>query len=110
MNRLTITDLKEIINGHRSYSYAEQDRGNALKAFNFLESFSKNNLVYGVNTGFGPMADFTVNKEDQIKQLGEDFEASEVEPASEVEDEKPVDQKEGFVEEDDEGDIDSFFG
>ena len=39
MNRLTITDLNEIINGHRSYSYAEQDIGNALKAFNFLESF-----------------------------------------------------------------------
>jgi translation initiation factor 1A len=53
---------------------------------------------------------FGMNKEDQIKQLGEDFEASEVEPASEVEDEKPVDQKEGFVEEDDEDDIDSFFG
>jgi histidine ammonia-lyase len=67
MNRLTITDLKEIINGHRSYSYSEQDIGNALKSFNFLESFSKNNLVYGVNTGFGPMADFQVNKEDQIK-------------------------------------------
>lgn len=67
MNRLTITDLKEIINGNRSYSYSEQDIGNALKSFNFLESFSKNNLVYGVNTGFGPMADFKVNKEDQIK-------------------------------------------
>ena len=53
---------------------------------------------------------FGMNKEDQIKQLGEDFEASEVEPASEVADEKPVAQKEGFVEEDDEGDIDSFFG
>ena len=67
MNRLTITDLKEIINGNRSYSYSEQDIGNALKSFNFLKSFSKNNLVYGVNTGFGPMADFKVNKEDQIK-------------------------------------------
>jgi len=67
MNRLTITDLKEIINGHRSYSYSEQDTGDALKSFNFLESFSKNNLVYGVNTGFGPMADFKVNKENQIK-------------------------------------------
>ena len=67
MNRLTITDLKEIINGHRSYSYSEQDIANALKSFNFLKSFSKNNLVYGVNTGFGPMADFKVNKEDQIK-------------------------------------------
>ena len=62
MNRLTITDLKEIINGHRSYSYSEQDIGNALKSFNFLKSFSKNNLVYGVNTGFGPMADFKINK------------------------------------------------
>ena len=67
MNRLTITDLKEIINGHRSYSYSEQDTGDVLKSFNFLESFSKNNLVYGVNTGFGPMADFKVNKEGQIK-------------------------------------------
>ena len=67
MNRLTISDLKEIINGHRSYSYSEQDIGEALKSFNFLESFSKNNLVYGVNTGFGPMADFKVNKKDQIK-------------------------------------------
>ena len=38
MNRLTITDLKEIINGHRSYSYSEQDIGNAVKSFNFLES------------------------------------------------------------------------
>ena len=67
MNRLTITDLKEIINGHRSYSYSEQDTGDALKSFNFLESFSKNNLVYGVNTGFGPMANFKVNKKDQIQ-------------------------------------------
>jgi len=67
MNRLTITDLKEIINGHRSYSYSEQDTCDALKSFNFLESFSKNNLVYGINTGFGPMVNFKVNKKDQIK-------------------------------------------
>jgi hypothetical protein len=61
MDRLTITDLKEIINGHRSYSYSEQDTGDAVKSFNFLESFSKNNLVYGVNTGFGPMADLKLS-------------------------------------------------
>jgi histidine ammonia-lyase len=67
MNRLTITDLKEIISGDRSYSYSKQDIGDALNSFNFLESFSNNNLVYGVNTGFGPMADIKVNKEDQIK-------------------------------------------
>ena len=67
MNRLTITDLKEIINGGRSYTYNESDIKNALKSFDFLKSFSKNNLVYGINTGFGPMVDFKVQEKDQKK-------------------------------------------
>jgi histidine ammonia-lyase len=65
MNRLTITDLKEIINGDRSYTYNESDIKKALKSFDFLKSFSKNNLVYGINTGFGPMVNFKVQEKDQ---------------------------------------------
>tara|TARA_B100000795_G_scaffold85940_1_gene62469 strand:+ start:4911 stop:6398 length:1488 start_codon:yes stop_codon:yes gene_type:complete len=65
MNRLTITVLKEIINGDRSYSYNESDIKKVLKSFDFLKSFSKNNLVYGINTGFGPMVDFKVQEKDQ---------------------------------------------
>ena len=65
MNRLTITDLKEIINGDKLYSYSESELKDALKSFDFLKSFSKNNLVYGINTGFGPMVDFKVQEKDQ---------------------------------------------
>ena len=65
MNRLKITDLKEIINGDKSYAYIESDIKSALKSFDFLKSFSKNNLVYGINTGFGPMVDFKVQEKDQ---------------------------------------------
>ena len=45
MNRLTITDLKEIINGHRSYSYSEQDiakilSGNVIRVWKQNEAFA----------------------------------------------------------------------
>ena len=67
MNRLTIADLKEIIDRKTSYSYDKKDIRATLLSFDFLKSFSKNNLVYGVNTGFGPMADFKITKKDQIQ-------------------------------------------
>jgi len=67
MNKLTITDLKEIINGNKTYLFDKNDVNNSLKSFNFLKYFSKNNLVYGVNTGFGPMVDFKISQEDQAK-------------------------------------------
>src|SRR5690554_6541848 len=38
------------------------------KSFHFLETFSSNKVIYGVNTGFGPMAQYRIREEDQ-KQL-----------------------------------------
>ena len=67
MNKLTITDLKEIINGNKTYLFDKNDVNNSLKSFNFLKYFSINILVYGVNTGFGPMVDFKISQEDQAK-------------------------------------------
>ena len=34
-------------------------------SFSFLEIYSKNRIVYGVNTGFGPMAQYKIDKEKQ---------------------------------------------
>ena len=67
MKKLSIADLKEIINGNKTYLFDKKDVNNSLKSFNFLKYFSKNNLVYGVNTGFGPMVDFKISQEDQAK-------------------------------------------
>ncbi|MBU2950412.1 aromatic amino acid ammonia-lyase [Tamlana agarivorans] len=36
-------------------------------SFNFLKDFSENKTIYGVNTGFGPMAQYKINDADRIK-------------------------------------------
>ncbi len=35
------------------------------KSYNFLEDFSKNKVIYGINTCFGPMAQYKISDEDQ---------------------------------------------
>jgi len=35
--------------------------------FDFLRDFSKDKLIYGINTGFGPMAQYRIEEEDRIK-------------------------------------------
>nr|WP_315027288.1 aromatic amino acid ammonia-lyase [uncultured Chryseobacterium sp.] len=45
----------------------ELDKSLLLKvdaSFQFLKEFSKNKVIYGVNTGFGPMAQFKISDED----------------------------------------------
>lgn len=37
------------------------------ESFDFLKEFSANKVIYGVNTGFGPMAQYKINREDQIQ-------------------------------------------
>jgi histidine ammonia-lyase len=36
------------------------------KSFNFLSGFSKGKLIYGINTGFGPMAQYRIKEKDLI--------------------------------------------
>ena len=35
--------------------------------FRLLRSFSSNKLIYGINTGFGPMAQYKVNEENLLQ-------------------------------------------
>ena len=34
---------------------------------NFLKEFSENKIIYGVNTGFGPMAQYKIDDKDQVQ-------------------------------------------
>ena len=36
-------------------------------SFNFLKTFSENKTIYGVNTGFGPMAQYKIADSDRVK-------------------------------------------
>ena len=35
--------------------------------FSFLQKFSSNKLIYGINTGFGPMAQYKVNEKNLLQ-------------------------------------------
>lgn len=37
------------------------------KSFDFLKSFSENKVIYGVNTGFGPMAQYKIKDSERIQ-------------------------------------------
>ncbi|AVR46424.1 histidine ammonia-lyase [Christiangramia fulva] len=37
------------------------------KSFDFLKDFSQNKIIYGVNTGFGPMAQYKIEDKDRIQ-------------------------------------------
>lgn len=38
-----------------------------LESFEFLKEFSENKVIYGVNTGFGPMAQYKIKEKDRVK-------------------------------------------
>jgi len=38
-----------------------------LESFEFLKEFSENKIIYGVNTGFGPMAQYKIKEKDRVK-------------------------------------------
>ncbi len=37
------------------------------RSFKFLKAFSENKVIYGVNTGFGPMAQYKIKNSDRIQ-------------------------------------------
>ncbi len=56
-----IDQIKEIIDGCISASVTEKEMQNMQRSFDFLYSFQKGRVIYGINTGFGPMAQYRID-------------------------------------------------
>jgi histidine ammonia-lyase len=65
---LSLNDFAEIIFNHQQVAIDTAALDKVDVNFNFLKKFSSNKLIYGINTGFGPMAQYKVS-EDNILQL-----------------------------------------
>lgn len=65
---LDIAAFEQIILQGKEVNVPASALGEVTKSFEFLQSFSKNKLIYGINTGFGPMAQYRINDADR-KQL-----------------------------------------
>jgi histidine ammonia-lyase len=65
--RLQLDDYQKILFDNQTIDISENTLKQVEKSFLFLKEFSNNKVIYGVNTGLGPMAQYRVETEDQVK-------------------------------------------
>jgi histidine ammonia-lyase len=64
---LTLSQCSEILFRNEQISLAGSALNKVSESHSFLQSFSKNKLIYGINTGFGPMAQYKISDENLIE-------------------------------------------
>ncbi len=64
---LSLKEFEAIIFKNNKIEVSEIVIKRVNESFNFLNEFSKNKVIYGVNTGFGPMAQYRIKDEDRIQ-------------------------------------------
>lgn len=64
---LSLEEFEAIIFGKNKVVISDVVLNRVNESFNFLKEFSGNKVIYGVNTGFGPMAQYRIKESDQIQ-------------------------------------------
>ena len=64
---LTIEDFTSIIFNTNKIEVSSAVIDRVEESFTFLKTFSENKVIYGVNTGFGPMAQYRIKNEDRLQ-------------------------------------------
>ena len=64
---LSLNDFSAVIFNNEKVSLDHLLVERVNKSFHFLEQFSANKVIYGVNTGFGPMAQYRIQPQDQLQ-------------------------------------------
>ena len=63
---LLTQDYQNVLFNNESITIDKETLKNVEECFDFLFDFSKNKIIYGVNTGLGPMAQYRIEDEDQL--------------------------------------------
>jgi len=66
-NTLDIDGFKRIVFDLEHLAIKEEVIQKVEKSYAFLKTFSANKLIYGINTGFGPMAQYRIDEEKLIE-------------------------------------------
>ncbi len=64
---LSLDNFSEILYKDKQVSLDKQTIEKVDVNFRFLQKFSSNKLIYGINTGFGPMAQYKVNEKNLLQ-------------------------------------------
>jgi histidine ammonia-lyase len=63
---LTIHDFQKILYTKEKIELDAAALNKVEESYTFLQTFSKDKLIYGINTGFGPMAQYRISEEDRL--------------------------------------------
>jgi histidine ammonia-lyase len=63
----TIEDFQQILYGNEKIEISEPAKERIVKSYSFLQSFHQDKIIYGINTGLGPMAQYRIDDTDRIK-------------------------------------------
>ena len=58
--RLTLREMEQILYNGETIRISEKLRSQVVASYEFLKEFSKDKVIYGINTGFGPMAQWRI--------------------------------------------------
>src|SRR6202789_2193605 len=64
---LSLADFSDILFKNKAVNIPSSALEKIRSNFQFLQKFSSNKLIYGINTGFGPMAQYKVSDENLLK-------------------------------------------
>ena len=64
MKKLTLSLVEKHLFKGEKFEIDKNCHTKLKSSFNFLEDFSQNKIIYGINTGFGPMVQIRIEKED----------------------------------------------
>jgi histidine ammonia-lyase len=67
INYLHLDQVESIIFNNEKIELHKEVLDNVKEGFDFLKKFSEEKLIYGINTGFGPMAQYRVSDEFRVQ-------------------------------------------
>ncbi|HEX2396067.1 MAG TPA: aromatic amino acid ammonia-lyase [Bacteroidales bacterium] len=64
---ITIQDYYNVLFKYVKVGIYSEAAERIKKSYDFLDSFHKNKIIYGINTGLGPMAQYRIDEADRLK-------------------------------------------
>lgn len=62
---ISLSAIKDILYGGKKLDVSKTAIDKIQECYDFLDRFSHERIIYGINTGFGPMAQYRVSEEDR---------------------------------------------
>lgn len=63
---MTFEEIIAIIFDGKRLEILDNEMNNIEQGYNFLQEFARDKVIYGINTGFGPMAQYHIDEQDQL--------------------------------------------